>query len=105
MKRVLFVLTWGILGFAGAQALAEDGAPDGAALFADSCARCHGDDGSGTPGGITPLHEQTSAAIIEKLDGYKAGAYGGSHKATMEGVAQGLSADKIAAVAGYIGKN
>lgn len=104
MKRILSVLTLGILGLACAQALAEGNSAPGAQLFADKCARCHGDDGGNSPNNITPLREQTAAAIIEKLDGYKAGTYGGSRKSTMEGLAKGLSAAEISAVAGYIGR-
>ena len=104
MKRVLCLLTLGILGLAGAQAMAEESPLEGGQLFAERCARCHGDDGAGSPGGTTPLHEQAVGVIIEKLNGYKAGTYGGARKSTMEGVAQNLSEMEIAALAGHIGK-
>ena len=103
MKRVLCLLTLGILGLAGAQALAEESHLEGGPLFAERCARCHGDDGGNSPGGITPLKDQDTGSIIEKLNGYKAGTYGGERKSTMEGVAANLSEMEIAALAGYIG--
>ena len=103
MKRILCLLTLGVLGLAGTQALAEESSIDGGALFAERCARCHGDDGGGSPNEITPLKEQAAGAIIEKLNGYKAGTYGGSRKSTMEGVASGLSEMEITTLAGHIG--
>ena len=105
MKKLLLVLTLGVLGWAGGTALAEESRIDGAALFADVCARCHGEDGGGSPGGITPLREQTAAVIVQKLEGYQAGPYGGGRKEVMERFAAELSGDQIAAVAGHIGKN
>lgn len=103
MKRVLCLLTLGVLGLAGA-ALAEESRIAGGPLFAERCARCHGDSGEGSPGGITPLREQAAGVISEKLNGYKAGTYGGERKSTMEGVAGGLSELEIAALAEHIGK-
>ena len=105
MKKLLLVLTLGVLSWAGGTALAEESRIDGVALFVDACARCHGEDGGNSPGGITPLREQGAAAIVEKLDGYKAGTYGGGRKEVMERVAADLSGAEIAAVAGHIGKN
>lgn len=103
MKRVLCLLTLGVLGLAGAQALAEESHLEGGPLFAERCARCHGDAGGDSPGGTTPLKDQDAGTIIEKLNGYKAGTYGGDRKSTMEGVAKNLSEMEIAALAGYIG--
>ena len=104
MKKIIGLLSLMVLGWAGAQAWAEGGAVDGAALFSSNCARCHGDDGGKSPGGITPLKQQTAAVIIEKLNGYKAGTYGGERKSTMEGMVQGVTEEQIVAVAGYIGQ-
>ncbi len=104
MKRVIGLLSLVVLGWAGAQAWAESGAVDGAALFASTCARCHGDDGGKSPGGITPLKQQTAAVIVEKLHGYQAGTYGGARKSTMEGVVKGVPAEAILAVAEHIGR-
>lgn len=105
MKKIFAVLTLGMLGWAGSAALAEESDIDAAALFAEGCARCHGEDGSGSPGGITPLSEQTVAGIAQKLEGYKAGTYGGGRKEVMERVAGELSAEEIAALAGKVGTN
>ena len=105
MKKIFLVLTLGMLGWAGSAALAEERGIDAAALFEESCARCHGADGSGSPGDITPLREQTAATITRKLEGYKAGTYGGGRKEVMEGVAGGLSGEEIAVLAGQVGKN
>ena len=105
MKRIFAMLTLGMLGWAGSAALAEESGLDAAALFAESCARCHGADGGGAPGGITPLREQTAATITQKLEGYKAGTYGGNRKEVMEGVAGELSGEQMAALAGQVGKH
>ena len=105
MKKIFLVLTLGMLGWAGSAALAEESGLDAAALFAESCARCHGADGGGAPGGITPLREQTAATITQKLEGYKAGTYGGDRKEVMEGVAGELSGEQMAALAGQVGKH
>ena len=105
MKKIFAVLTLGMLGWATSAALAEEGGIDSAALFAESCARCHGADGSGSPGGTTPLREHTVAAIVQKLEGYKAGTYGGGRKEVMERVAGELSGEEIAALAGQVGKD
>ena len=104
MKRDLCLLTLGVLGLAGAQALAEESHLEPGPLYAERCVRCHGDDGGNSPGDSTPLREQSAGVIIEKLNGYKAGTYGGERKATMEGVAGNLSEMEIAALAGHIGK-
>ena len=104
MKKMFLALTLGLLGWAGNAALAEESRLDAAALFEESCARCHGADGSGAPGGTTPLREQTAAAITQKLEGYKAGTYGGERKEVMERVAGELSGEQIAALAGQVGK-
>ena len=105
MKRIFAMLTLGMLGWTGSAALAEENGIDAAALFEESCARCHGADGGGSPGGTAPLREQTAAAIAQKLEGYKAGTYGGGRKEVMERVAGELSAEEIAALAGKVGKN
>ena len=105
MRKIFLVLTLGMLGWTASAALAEESRIDAAALFAETCARCHGADGSGSPGGITPLREQTAAAITQKLEGYKTGAYGGGRKEVMERVAGGLSTEEITALAGQVGKN
>lgn len=105
MKKVFLVLTLGLLGWTTSAALAEESRIDAATLFAETCARCHGADGNGSPGGITPLLEQSAAAIAQKLEGYKAGTYGGGRKEVMERVAEGLSAEEITALAGQVGKN
>lgn len=103
MKRILGLLSLMVLGWAGTQAWAE-GAVSGAELFDSRCARCHGDDGGNSPGGTAPLKQQAAAAIVEKLNGYKAGTYGGERKSTMEGVAGGLSEAEVSALAAYIGQ-
>lgn len=103
MKRIVGLLSLMILGWAGAQAWAES-AVGGAELFDSRCARCHGDDGGSSPGGITPLKEQAAAAIVQKLHGYQAGTYGGERKSTMEGVAGRLSEAEVLAVAEFIGQ-
>jgi mono/diheme cytochrome c family protein len=83
-----------MLGLAAALVLAAGSgraAPsDGAALFANQCASCHGSEPGEAPAKQT-LTEKTPDAIVESLT---AGA--------MQYVAAGLSADDIRAIAIYL---
>jgi cytochrome c len=99
MKKVLVALTL-CLAFAVTAAFA-----DGAGLYNQKCAKCHGEDGakvSGASGGVM-LKGQSVADITTKLFGYKAGSYGGDKKKTMIRMADKLSEQDIADLATHIG--
>lgn len=59
---------------------------DGAALYAQKCAGCHGIDGAkkSRASGDTVLKGQSASAIKAKLLGYADGSYGGAKKKIME---------------------
>ncbi|MEW5773313.1 MAG: c-type cytochrome [Thermodesulfobacteriota bacterium] len=100
MKRILTVLSVGLL--AAAIFAAQGLAADGKTLFA-RCAGCHGADGGKKAlGAGAPLKGMKAADVARALEGYKAGTYGGGKKAMMEGLAKGLSAEDIKALADYI---
>ncbi len=102
MKKFLFTaLFFGFCCFQIPFAMSAD-APDGQALYASACAGCHGKDGGGM-GGAPALKGQTPAALAQKLDGYRAGTYGGGRKAVMEGIAKKHSPEELKAVGDYLG--
>lgn len=97
MKTVLFLIT--VLSFSSLCF-----ASDGAALYA-KCKTCHGAQGEKAALGVSPLLKgQTSADIAKKLEGYKAGTFGGAKKSTMTGQVSKLSSGDIKALADYISK-
>jgi mono/diheme cytochrome c family protein len=91
----------------GAQELAQGGG-DGAAVFADNCAECHGDNGEGEPGVFPPLAGNPNAAdgdhvatvVTEGLSG-PLEVLGQSYNNVMDPL--DLSDDDLAAVVEYVG--
>jgi len=90
---------------AGAASAASAGAPDGGAIFARHCARCHGADARGSPNGpsLRPAVRQMSEAAFTAtvLERYRwtlpAGAAGGedaAREALVRGVLQRQADDK-----------
>ncbi|UOD34543.1 c-type cytochrome [Deferribacteraceae bacterium V6Fe1] len=70
-----------------------------------SCKGCHGDDGSKNALGVSnPLKGQSKEEIIQKLNGYKDGTYGGAKKSTMASQAKRLTDADINSLAEYISK-
>lgn len=73
----------------------------GKELFTSVCAGCHKADGSGGP--APKLKGQSAADLTAKLQGYKAGTYGGAKKGTMQNVLKNRTPEDIKAVVDYIG--
>lgn len=71
--------------------------------YVKNCSGCHGLT-AGTPiaGLKRALQGQTQAELLMKLEGYKAGTYGGSRKATMENKVRGLESEQLHQLSGYI---
>ncbi|MEJ2501568.1 MAG: c-type cytochrome [Campylobacterales bacterium] len=79
-------------------------AVDGAALFAQKCASCHGTNAEKPALGKSQVIAGWDAAKTEAaLRGYIDGTYGGAMKAVMQGQAKALSEAQIKAVAEHIG--
>lgn len=68
-----------------------------------SCAGCHGQNGQSMALGVSkPLKGQTAKQILEKLNGYAGGSYGGSQKSVMLGIAKRMKEEDRAKVSEYI---
>lgn len=101
MKKIAALfLVLALLAFVGA----VEAATDGAAIFKERCSTCHGVNADTPRGNATGgIRAYEAAVVLQKLDGYAAGTYGGSQKATMQKMASGLSAEERKAVADYVG--
>lgn len=75
---------------------------DAPALYAKSCASCHGDMAQGTASGPA-LDKLANADIQARLEGYRAGQTMGPKTAIMAPMAKKLSDEQIAALARYLG--
>lgn len=85
------------------EAAPEPGADvDAPALFAKSCASCHGDMAQGTASGPA-LDKLSNADIQTRLEGYRAGQSMGPKTAIMAPMAKKLTDEQIAALARYLG--
>jgi len=70
-----------------------------------SCSGCHGADASKKALGKSQVIKGwSSEKIIDALNGYKAGTYGGATKAVMQGQAAALSEEDMKLLADYISK-
>lgn len=68
-----------------------------------SCAGCHGPAGETMALGVgKPLKGQTANQILEKLNGYADGTYGGSKKSIMVGIAKRMKEEDRVKVSEYI---
>ena len=77
---------------------------DGEKIF-HGCAACHGKDaGKSALGKSKIIKGWKKSKIIDALQGYKNGTYGGAMKGIMKGQATKLNSDEIEAVAAYISK-
>jgi cytochrome c len=86
------------------ESVAAESAVDGAALFAQKCASCHGTNAEKPALGKSQVIAGWDAAKTETaLRGYIDGTYGGAMKAVMQGQAKALGDAQINAVAEYIG--
>ncbi len=101
MKKLFGIAT--IIGLFCLQIASGAGAAaDGKTLYGQACAGCHGPDGTGR-GAAPALKGQSTEELTTKLDGYKAGTFGGAKKATMTGVVKNRGAEDMKAVVDYIG--
>lgn len=68
-----------------------------------SCAGCHGQNGETMALGVgKPLKGQTANQLLEKLNGYADGSYGGSKKSVMVGIAKRMGEEDRVKVSEYI---
>ena len=72
----------------------------GAALAADVCAACHGEEGATISDAFPRLAGQSPEAIYKQLSDYRSGA---RYNAQMTPVAQALTDEQLAQVASYFG--
>ncbi|SHN60127.1 c-type cytochrome [Desulfovibrio litoralis] len=96
MKKLIIslVLVFGVFSVFSMGAFAAE---DGASLYKERCAGCHGADGAKS----TPV-KGTSQEIEKKLKGYLDGSYGGTKKAVMAGIVKKLSDEQIKLVSAHI---
>lgn len=67
------------------------------------CAGCHGADGTKRAMGLAPpLAGQDSLQLLEKLEGYVEGTYGGSKKTIMVNTLKRLTPEQLREVVDYI---
>ncbi|MEA2098538.1 MAG: c-type cytochrome [Campylobacterota bacterium] len=75
---------------------------DGASLY-QKCAGCHGVNGEKKAlGKSAVIQAWESKKIVDALNGYKAGTYGGAMKGLMKGQVASLDDAEIEAIAKYI---
>lgn len=79
---------------------------DGAATYNSKCASCHGADGKTIAlGKSAAIHGQSAAALLKKLQGYKAGTLNvNGMGAVMKGNVATLDDKALSEVATYISK-
>lgn len=93
MKKLVFIAL--IAGFTSLSA-------DGAAIY-KKCAGCHGADaGKSALGKSKVIAGLPKAELVNMLNGYKDGSYGGAMKMIMKGQVAPLNAGQIDALAEYI---
>jgi len=96
-------LTKVILGL-GVVAVVNLSAADGKSLF-NKCMGCHGANGEKKALGKSAVIKGWSEEkVIEALNGYKNGTYGGAMKGVMKGQVMALKDEDIKALATYISK-
>ncbi|WP_430735444.1 c-type cytochrome [Halodesulfovibrio aestuarii] len=80
--------------------MAED--TGGKKIYA-TCVGCHGVNGENMALGVSkPLKGQTADQVLEKLNGYAAGTFGGNKKGVMMSIAKRLKEEDRVKVAEYI---
>lgn len=78
-------------------------APNGATLYANRCASCHGKDGKKSAlNNSAAIAGWESERLVSALKGYKDGSYGGKMKAIMQGQSKPLSDTEIELLSDYI---
>lgn len=102
MKKLLYIAAIASLAlsqFALAAAGAEE-VPEGKRIYTEVCSTCHGADAGGDK--APNLKSQTADALLKKLAGYRAGTYGASRKAAMEGLVKKYTPEQLESVVKYI---
>lgn len=88
----------------GCMSLGVAGQSEGEKLY-QSCSGCHGQNGEKLALGVgQPLKGQTANQILEKLNGYADGSYGGSKKSVMTGIAKRMGEEDRVSVSEFISK-
>jgi cytochrome c553 len=76
---------------------------NGGELFASKCASCHGANADQSAlGKSQKIAGWETSKVVDALNGYKNGTYGGSMKGLMKGQAMPLKGNEIQALAEYI---
>jgi len=97
MLAFFFFLITANVGFLNGQDLVSEGK----GLYQAECALCHLDNGLGY--GINPaLAGLNESEILQMLEGYQDGTYGGANAALMSVYIQGKSQQQLQAMAAYI---
>jgi cytochrome c len=74
-------------------------AAEGAKLYGAKCAECHGADGKDAAIAGKAI---IGGGTLTKLNGYKAGTFGGAQKETMQASLTGISDADLQAIAVYV---
>lgn len=90
MKKVLMLMILGVSALVAA---------DGAKLYGAKCAECHGADGKDVAIAGKAI---IGGGTLTKLNGYKAGTFGGAQKETMQASITGISDEELKAIAAYV---
>ncbi|WP_461209189.1 c-type cytochrome [Desulfocurvus sp. DL9XJH121] len=98
MKHVF----WMCFGLLLCVVFASSALADGKTVYM-RCAGCHGADGAKHAlGASPPIKGQSAADLLQKLQGYADGSYGGAKKAVMIKTLKGLSPEQLKDVADYV---
>lgn len=100
MKKVIFLCVL----FLGS--VFADNAISNADTLYKKCAGCHGQNGEKKALGKSKIiKDMTNEDIVNALEGYQDGSYGGSMKGVMLGQVKGLSIEEIQTIANHIVKS
>ncbi len=90
MKKILVLMSIGVSALIAA---------DGAKLYGAKCAECHGVDGKETAISGKAI---VGGGALAKLEGYKAGTFGGAQKETMQASISGINDGDLKTIAAYV---
>jgi mono/diheme cytochrome c family protein len=96
-SRLLFLVA-----LAGCSGEVAGGRADGPAVFAEACARCHGEGGKPSPSNVAQLGVKDLTATKLTLERVEQQIRQGSDNKIMPPFAGTLKEDQIAAVAAYV---
>jgi cytochrome c553 len=103
MTKVFPILVAAAFSLCATPAPAEE-AIDGATLFAEGCAQCHGRTGRGS-GAFPTLRGKSLSYLTSRLEKYRAAERVGPNSMLMYPVAEGLTDADIGALAMHISEN